>query len=214
MTFSFFFERGSRRRRRRVIQSFLTSRSEALARVARLRTCSGAAMHAPAVTHVVLIEWGHRYFFIEIFDHFKSFFLFIFQYSILLYPLPLALRLRHRPAFLAVFTLGKRTESGVCASLLIGAAPCRCACTCGNDAHTHACNGIWVRTTHCSVTDGRSWRKKLSGVISVDFGELYPCRVLGARAPRRPPLAQASWRYSRAIRRWATLRSTCRCSSS
>lgn len=57
----------------------------------------------PDLTPNVGLFW---YFFIEIFDHFKAFFLFVFQYSMLLYPLPLCLRLRHRPTFLAVLTLG------------------------------------------------------------------------------------------------------------
>jgi len=45
------------------------------------------------------------YFFMEIFDHFKSFFLFIFQYHIAVYPIPLAVRLSHRPVFLAICLL-------------------------------------------------------------------------------------------------------------
>jgi len=66
------------------------------------------------------------YFFMEIFDHFKSFFLFIFQYHIAVYPIPLALRLSHRPVFLAICLLAINAifksypsvgDSGLCLSL-------------------------------------------------------------------------------------------------
>jgi len=46
------------------------------------------------------------YFFIEIFDQFRNFFLFLFQYHMLVYPIPLAMRVSHRPLFLFAFSLG------------------------------------------------------------------------------------------------------------
>jgi phosphatidylinositol glycan class U len=45
------------------------------------------------------------YFFMEIFDHFQSFFLFIFQFHMAVYPIPLSMRLSHRPTFLALCLL-------------------------------------------------------------------------------------------------------------
>jgi phosphatidylinositol glycan class U len=57
----------------------------------------------PDLTPNVGLFW---YFFIEVFKEFKGFFLFVFQYSMLVCPLALSLRLRHRPTFLAVLTLG------------------------------------------------------------------------------------------------------------
>ncbi|PNX57086.1 phosphatidylinositol glycan anchor biosynthesis class U, partial [Trifolium pratense] len=41
------------------------------------------------------------YFFAEVFDFFRSFFLIVFHGNILLMIVPLALRLNHRPCFLA-----------------------------------------------------------------------------------------------------------------
>lgn len=43
----------------------------------------------------------HRYFFAEVFDFFRNFFLIVFHVNILFMILPLAIRLNHRPCFLA-----------------------------------------------------------------------------------------------------------------
>ncbi|KAF2076361.1 hypothetical protein CYY_002318 [Polysphondylium violaceum] len=39
------------------------------------------------------------YYFIEVFDHFRNFFLFIFQYHVFIYCIPLAIRLKNHPLF-------------------------------------------------------------------------------------------------------------------
>ncbi|EGC39428.1 hypothetical protein DICPUDRAFT_147853 [Dictyostelium purpureum] len=39
------------------------------------------------------------YYFIEVFDHFRNLFLFIFQYHVFIYTIPLAIRLKHHPLF-------------------------------------------------------------------------------------------------------------------
>ncbi|KAM0068855.1 putative GPI transamidase subunit PIG-U [Helianthus debilis subsp. tardiflorus] len=43
----------------------------------------------------------YRYFFAEVFDFFRDFFLIVFHINILFMVLPLAIRLHHRPCFLA-----------------------------------------------------------------------------------------------------------------
>lgn len=42
-----------------------------------------------------------RYFFAEVFDFFRNFFLMVFNMNIIFMVLPLAIRLKHRPCFLA-----------------------------------------------------------------------------------------------------------------
>ncbi|GAM23439.1 hypothetical protein SAMD00019534_066140, partial [Acytostelium subglobosum LB1] len=39
------------------------------------------------------------YYFIEVFEHFRNFFLFIFQYHVFIYTIPLAIRLKNHPLF-------------------------------------------------------------------------------------------------------------------
>lgn len=52
---------------------------------------------------LILFWWylHYRYFFAEVFDFFRNFFLIVFHGNILLMLAPLALRLNHRPCFLA-----------------------------------------------------------------------------------------------------------------
>ena len=52
-------------------------------------------------TYLCLMIFAYRYFFAEVFDFFRSFFLIVFHGNILLMIVPLALRLNHRPCFLA-----------------------------------------------------------------------------------------------------------------
>lgn len=68
-----------------------------------LRGVYGFVLSVPDLAPNVGLFW---YFFVEIFDHFKPFFLFIFQYHIAVYPLPLTMRFQHRPLFAAVMLLG------------------------------------------------------------------------------------------------------------
>ena len=48
-----------------------------------------------------LFHFNCRYFFAEVFDFFRSFFMIVFHLNILFMILPLAIRLKHRPCFLA-----------------------------------------------------------------------------------------------------------------
>lgn len=50
-----------------------------------------------SITHLLLCC---RYFFAEVFDFFRNFFLIVFHVNILFMILPLAIRLNHRPCFL------------------------------------------------------------------------------------------------------------------
>lgn len=52
-------------------------------------------------SYFVLMIFAYRYFFAEVFNFFRNFFLIVFHGNILLMIAPLALRLNHRPCFLA-----------------------------------------------------------------------------------------------------------------
>mmetsp|Transcript_303 Transcript_303/g.810 ORF Transcript_303/g.810 Transcript_303/m.810 type:complete len:266 (-) Transcript_303:311-1108(-) len=67
-----------------------------------LQAVYGFVVTVPDLMPNVGLFW---YFFMEIFEHFKPFFLFLFQYHIAVYPIPLAMRLRHRPVYLALCLL-------------------------------------------------------------------------------------------------------------
>uniref|UniRef100_A0A0D9VJN4 GPI transamidase subunit PIG-U n=1 Tax=Leersia perrieri TaxID=77586 RepID=A0A0D9VJN4_9ORYZ len=54
----------------------------------------------------ILIVPDIRYFFAEVFDFFRSFFLIVFNMNIIFMVLPLAIRLKHRPCFLAFVYTG------------------------------------------------------------------------------------------------------------
>lgn len=54
---------------------------------------------------IINLPLTFRYFFAEVFDFFRSFFLIVFHVNILFMLLPLAIRLKHRPCFLAFIYL-------------------------------------------------------------------------------------------------------------
>lgn len=63
-----------------------------------LRSTYGFTLSVPDLTPNIGIFW---YFFTEVFDHFRSFFVFVFQAHAFIYLAPLTIRLRQHPLFLA-----------------------------------------------------------------------------------------------------------------
>ena len=63
-----------------------------------VRSTYGFALTVPDLAPNVGIFW---YFFTEVFDHFRSFFVFVFQAHAFIYLAPLTIRLRQHPLFLA-----------------------------------------------------------------------------------------------------------------
>lgn len=63
-----------------------------------LRSTYGFVLSVPDLTPNIGIFW---YFFTEVFDHFRTFFVFVFQMHAFIYVAPLTIRLRQHPLFLA-----------------------------------------------------------------------------------------------------------------
>ncbi|KAL7750427.1 hypothetical protein RI367_004201 [Sorochytrium milnesiophthora] len=63
----------------------------------------GTILTVPDLTPNLGLWW---YFMLEVFDHFRPFFVFVFQTHIFIYTVPLAWRFRERPLFIVLMSLG------------------------------------------------------------------------------------------------------------